>query len=374
MKIFNFYLFRISRNWLMFLLIILLPIAHIYTTYLQYQTNFQYRIGVVDQSDDQLSRLLIEQLSKSNVAIVKQDTVKELEDKLISNEVQYALVIDQGLEQDVLDNKSFAKIRGFSLTDDNNSIPLKLKLNSFLSSTKTIAGIEFKDISEFSAALSRLEQTTFNISEKYEGDKIKDTYIGLINVLAFDIFFLLISMSLVFLKDKERGIYERILVSPTTSISYYLQSTFLFVVYGMIQFFIAHGFINQLLGTKVILPHFLQISAGTILYVACLALIGQMIVALSKNMKVGVSLLPIFVLPLGMLSGQLWPREIMPTFLQQVSSVFPTSWIVMFNKSEVLYGLTSSELLKFGGYFTSFLCIGVILIYLVVKKDGIKSV
>ncbi|MNW07159.1 hypothetical protein D3C71_2037110 [compost metagenome] len=85
-------------------------------------------------------------------------------------------------------------------------------------------------------------------------------------------------------------------------------------------------------------------------------------------------MLPVVVLPLGMLSGQLWPREIMPTILQQISSFFPTSWIVMFNKSEVLFGLSSGEFLKYSAYFTTFLCLGILLVYLVVKKDGVKSV
>ncbi|MNW48433.1 ABC-2 family transporter protein [compost metagenome] len=372
MKIFNFYLYRISRNWIMFLLILCLPAVHIYTTYQQYQSNFQYRIGVVDQSNDELSRLLIEQLSKSNVLVEKSNTVKEVEDRLIKNEVQYAIVIEQGLQQDVMDNMSYAKIRGYSLTDDGNSIPLKLKLNSFLSATKTIAGISFDDINEFSAALERLEQSSFTIAEQYEGSKAKDTYVGLINVLAFDIFFLLISISLIFLKDKERGIYERILVSPIASMVYYIQSTILFFLIGMVQFVIGHGFINFLIGVKVTAPHFLHINAGIILYVACLAIIGQIIVAISKNAKIGFSLLPVVVLPLGMLSGQLWPREIMPTILQQISAFFPTSWIVMFNKSEVMFGLSSGEFLKYSGYFTAFLCTGIFLIYLVVKKDGVK--
>lgn len=373
MKIFNFYLSRISRNWIMFLLVLCLPIVHIYTTYLQYQGDFQYRIGIVDQSEDTLSKLLIDQLVKSNVEIVKEDTVKDLEDKLINNEVQYALVIEEGLQQDVMENMSYDKVRGFSLTDDGNSIPLKLKLNSFLSSTKTVAGIEFTDMKEFSSALERLQQTSFTIKEQYEGDKAKDIYVGLINVLAFDIFFLLISISLIFLKDKERGVYERILVSPTPSIAYYIQSTLLFVLIGMIQFLVGHGFINILIGTGVTAPHFLQINIGTILYVACLAMIGQLIVAVSKNTKIGFSLLPIVVLPLGMLSGQLWPREIMPSILQQISSFFPTSWIVMFNRSEVLFGLSNAEFMKYSAFFTSFLFIGILLVYLIVKKDGVKS-
>ncbi|SDF08551.1 ABC-type multidrug transport system, permease component [Fontibacillus panacisegetis] len=374
MKIFNFYLYRISRNWIMFLLVLCLPVVHIYTTYQQYQSNFQYRIGVVDQSKDELSKLLIEQLSKNNVLVEQTSGIKELEDKLIKNEVQYAIVIEQGLQQDVMDNMSYAKIRGFSLTDDGTSIPLKLKLNSFLSATKTIAGISFEDINDFSAALERLKQSSFTIAEQYEGNKAKDTYVGLVNVLAFDIFFLLVSISLIFLKDKERGIYERILVSPVASIVYYIQSTILFVLIGMVQFFIGHGFINFLIGTKITAPHFLHINIGIILYVACLAIIGQIIVAVSKNSKIGFSLLPVVVLPLGMLSGQLWPREIMPTILQQISSFFPTSWIVMFNKSEVLFGLSSGEFLKYSAYFTTFLCLGILLVYLVVKKDGVKNV
>ncbi|MNZ91288.1 ABC-2 type transporter [compost metagenome] len=153
---------------------------------------------------------------------------------------------------------------------------------------------------------------------------------------------------------------------------YYIQSTILFFLIGMVQFVIGHGFINFLIGVKVTAPHFLHINVGIILYVACLAIIGQIIVAVSKNAKIGFSLLPVVVLPLGMLSGQLWPREIMPTILQQISAFFPTSWIVMFNKSEVMFGLSSGEFLKYSGYFTAFLCTGIFLIYLVVKKDGVK--
>lgn len=374
MKIFNFYLNRISRNWIMLLLVLCLPLVHIHTTYMQYQNQFQYRIGTLDQANDALSQLLIKQLQQSNVSVVAATDLKSLEDKLISGEIHYALVMEPGLQQDVMTNGSYAKLKGMSLTDDGNSIPLKLKLNSFLSSTKTIAGIGFQDIDEFSSSLGRLAESSFAISETYANNQDKDTYLGLMNVLAFDIFFLLISISLIFLKDKERGIYERILVSPVSSMSYYLQSSILFIMIGLVQFVIGHLYINLLIGTKITLPHLLPTHLGIVLYVASIAIIGQLIVAFSKNTAVGFSLLPVVVLPLGMLSGQLWPREIMPAFLQQLSSFLPTSWIVMLNKSEILYGLSSNEFLKYSSLFSAFLCIGVVLMVLIVKKDGVKSV
>lgn len=374
MKIFSFYLYRITRNWIMFLLILILPVVHIYTTYQQYQNTFQYHIGVADYSKDTLSKLIIEQLTQSNVVIIQSDQVKELEDKLIKNEIQYAIVIEQGLEQDVMEQQSYRKIRGMSLSDDGNSIPLKLKLNSFLSATKTIAGVSFDDVQDFSSALNRLQQTQFTIAEQVEDTKAKDTYAGLVNVLAFDIFFLLISLSLIFLKDKEKGIYNRILVSPVSSFSYYIQSTLLFILIGMIQYVLGHIFINFLIGTSITASHLGYISFGILLYVACLAILGQFIVAASKNSKIGFSLLPVIVIPLGMLSGQLWPREIMPAVLQRISYFFPTSWIVMFNKTEITFGLSANEFITYSAYFAAFLAIGILLIYLMVKKDGVKSV
>lgn len=374
MKIFSFYLYRITRNWIMFLLILILPVVHIYTTYQQYQNTFQYHIGVADYSKDTLSKLIIEQLTQSNVVIIQSDQVKELEDKLIKNVIQYAIVIEQGLEQDVMEQQSYRKIRGMSLSDDGNSIPLKLKLNSFLSATKTIAGVSFDDVQDFSSALNRLQQSQFTIAEQVEDTKAKDTYAGLVNVLAFDIFFLLISLSLIFLKDKEKGIYNRILVSPVSSFSYYIQSTLLFILIGMIQYVLGHIFINFLIGTSITASHLGYISFGILLYVSCLAILGQFIVAASKNSKIGFSLLPVIVIPLGMLSGQLWPREIMPTILQRISYFFPTSWIVMFNKTEITFGLSANEFITYSAYFTAFLAIGILLIYLMVKKDGVKSV
>ncbi len=372
MRIFKFYLYRLSRNWMMFFLILCLPIAHIYTTYLQYASDFQYKIGVVDQADDQLSHMLIEQLTQNNVSIQNYMEIEEAKEQLIKNEIEYIIVLEADIKEKMIQHGDFSGIYGISIHDDATSLPLKMKMNSSLSAIKTLSGIQFADEEAVSNALNKLEQKQFQVIERIEGDKSKDIYIGLVNVLAFDIFFLLISISLIFLKDKERGLYSRIMVSPVTAASFYMQSISLFVFIGALQFIIGYSFISLLIGFSTVLPYAWIVAIYFAPYVVSIAMLGQMIFAISRNATIGMSLLPVVVLPLGMLSGQLWPREIMPVSLQYISACLPTSWIVMLNKSIIMYGLSFAEAIQFGAYFVAFLGLGGAFLYFAVKKDGKK--
>lgn len=138
------------------------------------------------------------------------------------------------------------------------------------------------------------------------------------------------------LEDKQLKTYSRILSSPISPRGYFLQNLLSYIAMMFIQvlavFFILIFIFKADLGPSIVN---LLILYG-VFALTCVAL-GLAISSISKDLKQNNSIAYLITIPMSMLGGCFWPREIMPKVLQQLSYFTPVTWVL--NATEkLLYG------------------------------------
>ncbi len=137
-------------------------------------------------------------------------------------------------------------------------------------------------------------------------------------------FYIMISMVITFVKDRERGMVARIASTPVSIIHYFLGKWIPFVIIVLIQITVLFGF------GIIVYDLSLGDPFGIIILSLALSFIvtcwGMAMAVLVKTENMGIALTQIIALG-GALLGGLWmPVETMPEFMQNISKGFPQYW------------------------------------------------
>jgi ABC-2 type transport system permease protein len=137
-------------------------------------------------------------------------------------------------------------------------------------------------------------------------------------------FFIMISMVIAFVKDRERGMVARIASTPLPTHNYFLGKWIPFYIIVLIQITVLFAF-----GVFV---YNLQLGDPFAMVILTLAITfivtgwGMAMAVLVKTENMGIALTQIVALG-GALFGGLWmPIEFMPDFVQNLSRIFPQYW------------------------------------------------
>ncbi|WP_283152763.1 ABC transporter permease [Guptibacillus hwajinpoensis] len=137
-------------------------------------------------------------------------------------------------------------------------------------------------------------------------------------------FYIMISMVITFVKDRERGMVARIASTPLSIIHYFIGKWIPFVIIVLIQITVLFGFgilvYDLSLGDPIAI---IILSLALSFIVTCW---GMAMAVLVKTENMGIALTQIIALG-GALLGGLWmPVETMPEFMQNISKGFPQYW------------------------------------------------
>ena len=153
------------------------------------------------------------------------------------------------------------------------------------------------------------------------------------------------------MQERKSGVTNRLSVTPIKSASYYFQH---FITYFMIT-------VIQAVVVILLLPCLSKLSFGgtigqivSVILVVCAfgtvcVSIGLFVNCVSPNSFASGSLTTLIELPLLMLGGCLWPKEIMPDFLQTIGKALPTTWYMDATASLVNGGSLADNLFRVGG-------------------------
>ncbi|WP_345241571.1 ABC transporter permease [Pontibacillus salipaludis] len=147
-------------------------------------------------------------------------------------------------------------------------------------------------------------------------------------------FFIMISMVIAFVKDRERGMVARIASTPLSTHHYFFGKWLPFIIIVLIQIAVLFGF-----GVVVYdLP--LGNPLALILLSLALAFIvtgwGMAMAVIVKTENMGIALTQILALG-GALLGGLWmPVEFMPEVVQSISKALPQYWALQGYKEVIL--------------------------------------
>lgn len=306
-----------------------------------------YCVGVVDHDNTVFTQKVIDLLDKDcDIKILSKE---EISDSILDMKVDIVVEFDENFTQDIINQKEVAA-KTYSLQETNLSIPINLLIESTISAAKAIGKAAAGDSKVFYEGIDNYLDSIY-VAEysKLETSLTDEVERGVqsLGYIAMGMMFLLAFSTTLVLKDKITGIYYRTMVTPLTSKSYFFQNILCFILIALIQIIIV---IN-------VLPTVVSISYGdqvieVILVcwsfsIVCIAL-GVAISRFAKNITQANALISFINLPLLMLGGCLWPKELMPDVMQKIGKFVPTTWFLEAAK-KVLYGeglmAASTELL-----------------------------
>jgi ABC-2 type transport system permease protein len=156
-------------------------------------------------------------------------------------------------------------------------------------------------------------------------------------------FYIMISMVVVFVKDRDKGMVARIASTPLPIKDYFIGKWIPFMLIVLIQIAVLFGF-----GVVVYdLP--LGDPAALLLLSIMLAFIvsgwGMALSVLVKTENMGIAVTQIIALG-GAMFGGLWlPVELMPDFMQTISKAMPQYWAIEGYKEIILQNGTTGDIL-----------------------------
>ena len=333
-----------------FLMLILPLLAIFYITALSTQ-EAKYNIVVIDQDQTRFTKQYIELIS-DDCSVVEYTNVDEVKNMILDRKADVAVIFEQGFTNKLISGEDVA-VQNIVLDGTNQNQPFQVNLSSFMASVKAIAKASSNE-NEFYAGLDKFISQKYVVEYKHFNDSYVEDAENAATALGYlascMLFFIMISTGLV-LQERKSGVTNRLSVTPIKSASYYFQH---FITYFMIT-------VIQAVVVILLLPCLSKLSFGgtigqivSVILVVCAfgsvcVSIGLFVNCVSPNSFASGSLTTLIELPLLMLGGCLWPKEIMPDFLQTIGKALPTTWYMDATSSLVNGGSLADNLFRVGG-------------------------
>lgn len=312
-----------KSNWFF---IIAMPIVLMSVLVMSANSSNTYYLGISDNDQTDFTKKFIDNLSEKYEIVQLEDG--DVREAVINSEVDYALVIQENTTESMI-NGELKEVEAYSIHESNISVPLRIFVDSYLSAARGIgieaAGVEAKFYEGMNYYLDgKFEMTESTVtSDTAKSENIMRS----LGFLVLSMVILLTFSTTSILKDKVSGLYTRIKSGPITNASYRIQ---IFLSYVCIAMF-------QLLAVFLIMRYWLAMDIGDIfvplfivmlLFAICCVSLGTFVTSISSNSTQASVLLNLLNIPMCMLGGALWPIDIMPESLRNISVLFPTTWVL----------------------------------------------
>lgn len=342
MTIFINNLKRLYRDKFTWISLLVLPVIFISFSMFAIGGNTSLRVAVIDKDHTKLTSVFKEELH-SSVSLVELSE-EELKQKLINGKLDYAIKIDKGFTNDLI--KGFdVKLQTYSLKETNTSASIRFFTESFINSSKNIAeaanGNEEQFYKGMDLYMNNIVSADYHSIENTESDTKVNTYLSLGFMVMFMLFMSANAAALV-LEDKQLKTYGRVLSSPVSTRNYFIQNLLSYIAIMLVQIclifsiliFIFKADMGPSIGSLLVL--------FTVFALTSVAL-GMAISSFSKDLRQDNAMSYLITIPMSMLGGCFWPREIMPKVLQHLSNFTPVTWVLKASE-KLLYGSTLKDI------------------------------
>ncbi|MBK5240128.1 ABC transporter permease [Clostridium sp.] len=327
-------------------------------------------IAVIDEDNSVTSRRILEGLSHSNslkcIIIKKADISKNLND----NFVQGVYILNSGLEENIekqrfddlitvhyLPHNVFAP----GITDVIAGEILYYVCGVKAASTGEKAISKNADIKVYDEIimynLSHINDPNFNLPLKVnsispntkmentamiKGDIVSKQF-SLGMVIIFSTLFLL-SGSATIMKTRSSGVYKRIKASGVPYSYLLLSDVISIMLSGSFVVLLQFSFLYKTMDMKSLKSFGLVITI-CIVYMFCMSNLFVLLTRIFKSHITFQSVMPVFILFMGLISGCLWSMELMPQKIIQVAHLMPTYWIHNAITKLILYNGSINDIL-----------------------------
>ncbi len=359
MTVFIYTLKRISRNKLTLGLILVIPALAIGVLFgVAGDPYSDLSVGIVDQDQTPLTAMLSDYLEDSFPVSDLEEG--EITGALAGGNVDYALVIEAGFTEKLINN-NMPTLRGYSIQETNLARPVKHKVESYLSAAKNIASTA-NDSATFYRGMADFNNGSFGVNVQAYSDveKSSDGAIHSMGFLAMTMLFFSAMAAVNLIEDRKNRTYYRILASPVSIKSYIFQKIISFFVLLLVMVVVVLLVVQLLFGLylgPLPLDLFLVMAFFALL---CVSMSVALAGLTRTTQQVGTAS-TLAIMPLTMLGGLFWPREIMPGFLQVIGEFLPTTWVMKAAVKVIMGNSLSSaftELAVLSGFILVFFLLG----------------
>lgn len=326
---------RLLRDKYNLIVMVILPVIFIALYIFAGSDGTPVRVGIIDNDDTYLTQELINGLEKNCMVLSLKE--EEIKDGLLNDKIEYGVKIDKGFTESIISGKE-VQLKAYGIKDYNAFIPVKLYINNFINSARKIALASGNDEDKFKKGLEYYMKGNFEIQYEDAPDISSIDY-DVLSSLGFVVMFMMymaINAASLIGEDKKLKTYERILMSPLTLKEYTIGNILSFFAIVWIQILMLFGIMKFIFrmdfGSSAA-----SLLVFTFIYSAVSVSMGMAIVNLSKSLKQVWALTPLIVIPMSMLGGCFWPKEIMPEMLQRISAFVPVTWAIK-GMGKILYG------------------------------------
>jgi ABC-2 type transport system permease protein len=326
---------QLSRDRPTFGMIVMIPLIQLLLFGFAINTNVRnLPVAVVDQSQSEIARTLIADLSATQVVHIVQrySTPTAAANAITRGEVRAALVIPKDIAQRLNDERPLAQwlIDGSDTMVGNAIFALKNMPLSTLNA-RTLAG-------NSNATKATFEMTLFYNPERRSAINIVPGLVGIILTMTMVLF-----TSAALVRERERGNLELLITTPVKPMELMIGKIVPYVFVGLIQMTIILG-LGHLIFDVPINGRLDQLLLATLVFISASLTLGMLISTIAKTQLQAMQLTVFLLIPSILLSGFMFPYEGMPWLAQWIAEGLPATHYIRLIRGIVLRAATLKDL------------------------------
>ncbi len=337
--VFSKELMQLKRDKMTFGMVVMIPLIQLMLFGYAINTNIRHiPVGVIDQSNTGLSRVLIQTISATQVVKFTEHytDIKHAEAAIAGAEVRAVLVIPKDVSQRLVRHQSV----GFGSppsTDMETSRPVAQWMvdGSDTMIAAAIKSLKNMPLTELLSKPANRNTPTFEVALFYNPEQRTAVNIvpGLVAVILTMTMIMFTSAAIV--RESERGNMEMLITTPVRSIELMLGKIIPYIFLGALQVAIILGLGNIVFNVPVV-GSLWQLAGATLLFITASLTLGLVISTIAKNQLQAMQMTLFVLLPSILLSGFMFPYEGMPEAAQYIAEALPATHFMRLIRGVVL--------------------------------------
>jgi len=337
--VFSKELTQLKRDRMTFGMVVMIPLIQLMLFGYAINTNIRHiPVGVVDQSETGLSRVLIQTLSATQVVkfTAHYNNVEQAEAAIKRAEVRAVLVIPKDVSQRLVRHQTV----GFGSppsSDEETSRPVAQWVvdGSDTMIAAAIKSLRRMPLAELLSKPANRNTPTFEVALLYNPEQRTAVNIvpGLVAVILTMTMIMFTSAAIV--REREHGNLEMLITTPVRSIELMIGKIIPYIFIGALQVAIILG-LGHVIFNVPINGGLWQLAGATLLFITASLTLGLVISTIAKNQLQSTQMTIFVLLPSILLSGFMFPYEGMPEAAQYIAEALPATHFVRLIRGVVL--------------------------------------
>ena len=349
---------QLGRDRLTFGMVIMIPLIQLLM--FGYAINTDVRnipIGVVNQSDSAMARIITETIKVTQVVdvVASYNTPDEAEKAIVRGEIRGALIFPVDLTQRIVQGE----VLGQLIVDGSDTVVSSALLQ--------LRNLPLDEIIIEPELNRKAGKPTFEVTLFFNPSRRSQVNIipGLVGIILTMTMVLFTSAAIV--REREHGNLELLITTPIRSIELMIGKILPYIFVGLIQVVIVLG-LGYLVFDVGIVGGLVDVFLVTILFIAASLVLGLIISTIAQTQLQAMQMTIFVLLPSILLSGFMFPYEAMPRAAQYIAEVLPATHFMRMIRAVVLKGADATTLVYDNLWLICFTVIGLIIASIRFKK------